>query len=221
MAKRIPIETINKVKSLRQQGWSLLEIKNATNLGYGTVFRYMRNVEMLPEFRSAWRGKRGGSIKRKLKKEAAAKIEAKKTINSLTSKEKMIFLSAIYWGEGSKAEFGLSNTDPELIRIFVMGLQEVFNISPNRLRVSVRIFEDLNKEKCLKYWSAITGVPVYKFISVNVLQGKKRGKLQYGMCRVRVEKSGDLLKYITALKNEVVFNFAPIVQRIEQASPKG
>jgi len=48
---------------------------------------------------------------------------------------------------------------------------------------------------------------VEKFVSVNVLDGKKNGKLIYGMCRIRITKGADVLKYIKALKNRVVSLF--------------
>lgn len=207
MAKRISPEIIKRLKTLRQQGWSLPEIKKETNLGHGTVYRYLKDVEILPEFRAHWFSKRGGSIKRKKQAIELAKNKAKKNISSLSNKEKMIFIAALYWGEGTKSEFGLSNTDPELIKIIVKGLTEVFNIPQEDFRVSVRIYEDLDKKKCLKFWSDITGIPVKDFVNVNILQGKKQGKLPYGMCRVRVRKSANLLKYIIAIKNEVINYF--------------
>jgi restriction system protein len=43
-----------------------------------------------------------------------------------------------------------------------------------------------------------------KFVNVNVLRGKKKGKLKYGMCRVRILKGGDMLKYMRALNNRIV-----------------
>lgn len=136
-------------------------------------------------------------------KEKLAEEKAKKTILSLSEKEKIIFLTALYWGEGSKSDFNLMNTDADLIRVFIQGLQEIFNISKDRLRISIRIYEDLDKQKCLEYWSKITGVPAEKFVSIDILKGKKKGKLLYGMCRVRILKGGDMLKYIKALKNRI------------------
>ncbi len=92
--------------------------------------------------------------------------------------EKLLFLSALYWAEGSKKDFGLSNTDPELIKIFVEGLRKVFKIDNKRFRISIRIYEDLDSEKSLAFWSKITGVAKKDFVSVNTLRGKKNGKLQ-------------------------------------------
>lgn len=207
MSKLIPQEAILKIKELRKQGYSLGEIKKVTGVGYGTVWRYIENVEILPEFRTRWLEKKKSSTNRRNKALEQVKLKAQETISSLSLKEKAIFISALYWGEGSKADFGLSNTDPNLITVFVKGLKEVFGIPVEDLKVSIRIYEDLDKQDCLEFWSKITGVPVNKFISIITLKGRKKGKLQYGMCRVRVTKGGDLLKYVTAIKNEVVTKF--------------
>lgn len=204
MPKLIPKEIIKQIKLLRQKGYSLPEIKKVVNVGHGSVFRYIQGVEILPEYRKIWHSKRGGSFKRMKLAEKKAEEKADEYIVRLSEKEKLIFLSALYWGEGSKGDFGLTNSDPDLIKVFVLGLKEVFKISTDRLRISIRIYRDLDKDKCLKFWSKITEVPVSKFVSVNVLDGKKNGKLLYGMCRVRVTKGADVLKYIRALKNRVV-----------------
>ena len=203
MPKLLSKEKIKKIKLLRQKGYSLPEIYKEVKVGYGTVFRYIQDIKILPEYRKIWHEKQGGSVKRMKIREQQAEKKAFETIPSLSNKEKMIFLSALYWGEGGKADFNLMNTDPELIKVFIQGLKEVFNISPDRLRVSIRIYEDLDRNKCLKFWSEITKVPIDKFVNVNVLQGRKKGKLEYGMCRVRMLKGGDMLKYMKALNRRI------------------
>lgn len=132
-----------------------------------------------------------------------AQDQARKTITSLTKKEKIIFLSALYWGEGGKTDFNFINSDPNLIKVYIEGLQNVFGVTKDKLKVSIRIYEDLDKEKCLEYWSFVTGVPINKFVNVNILKGKKIGKLSYGMCRIRITKGGDMLKYIKAVYGRV------------------
>lgn len=211
MAPRLTFETISRIKELRQKGWSLPEIQREVSVGYGTIHRYIVGVNILPEYESLWKSKRLSSVARKKKAENDASEKAKTALKSLSNKEKMLLLSALYWAEGSKRDFGLSNSDPNLIKVFIKGLTEIFGINKDDMRVSIRIFEDMDKQKCLAFWSEITGVHVEKFVNVNVLEGKKKGKLPYGMCRVRVIKGGDMLKYITALKNRVIelFDLSP------------
>jgi hypothetical protein len=61
----------------------------------------------------------------------------------------------------------------------------------------------MDEEMCLDFWSSVTGVSKDKFVNVDILEGKKKGKLKYGMCRIRVTKGGNLLKYIQAIQNRV------------------
>jgi len=204
MPKLLSKETIGKIKLLRQRGYSLPEIKCEVKASHGSIFRHIQGVKILPEYWKEWHGKQGGSIKRMKIREQIAEKKAKNSIYSLSDKEKMIFLTVLYWGEGSKSDFNLMNTDADLIKIFIKGLREVFNIAKDRFRISIRIYEDLDKQECLKYWSKITGVPAEKFINVDVLHGNKKGKLPYGMCRVRILKGGDMLKYIKALRKQII-----------------
>ena len=210
--KKVNLDELHKIKLLRSQGYSIIEIASKLKRPKTTIFRHIHGVRILPEFLKNWAGKRGGSRKRKVLKEQRSLEEARKLIRELSYKEKFILLSALYWGEGSKGDFGLSNTDPNLIRVFISCLKDVLNIDKAKLRVSVRIYEDLDKEKCLNFWSKVTGVQKDNFVNVNILAGKKKGKLEYGMCRVRVLKGGDFLKKIASINKVVTDLIVPIAQ---------
>ena len=201
--KKVNPDEIREIKLLRSQGYSIIEISNKLNRPKTTIFRYIKGIEILPEFLKNWAGKRGGSKKRKVLKESESLREARSLIPDLTYREKLILLSALYWGEGSKGDFGLSNTDPNLIKVFIGCLEDLFKIDKTKLRVSIRTYEDLDREKCLNFWAEITGVKKENFVNVNILKGKKKGKLEYGMCRVRVAKGGDLLKKVLAINSLV------------------
>ena len=197
-------EVVKRMQLLRSQGHSLPEISSIVQIPKTTVLSYIRNVVILPEYLSSWAGKRGGSRKKRLIQERQALENGKEIVGIPSKKEKTLFLSALYWAEGSKRDFGLSNTDPELIKLFINGLREVYGITDEQLRISVRIYEDLDREKCLDFWSNIVGIDKNKFVSVNVIAGKKKGKLLYGMCRVRVAKGALLLKQIIGINKAMV-----------------
>ncbi len=201
---KITKEIIKEIKNLRECGHSINEISKKLFISKTTVASYSKNISILPEYISLWKSKQITSIKRKEKKEKEAYKEASKLIRELSNKEKMLFLAALYWAEGSKKDFGLSNTDPNLIRTYISFLRDVYSIDKDQLKISIRIYEDLDKNKCLDFWSNIVGIPKERFINVNILSGKKKGKLAYGMCRVRVTKGGDFLKKIKAINNIVV-----------------
>lgn len=188
VGKRISPEKINLMKKLRSEGWSLPEIHKEVGCGYGSVFRYIKDTQVSPFFIDKWRGKWGGSVKRKEEREKMAYEKAKKEVSNLSKKEKLLFMTALYWAKGGKKDFNFTNSDPKMIKIFVDGLKEILKVDQNDTRASIRIYEDLDRNKCLNYWSKITKIPVDKFVSIDVLKGKKSGKLTYGLCRIRIKK---------------------------------
>lgn len=204
MPKLISSEIISNIIQLRKRGFSLTELKSKfPNVGYGTIFRYIKDVDILPEFKALWLSKRNGSVRRMNKNLQVAEEKAKNILENLSDKEKLLFLAGIYWAEGSKAELCFTNTDPEMVKLYVKGLTNYLGISKDRIKPSIRIFEDLNARKCLNYWSKTTGIPKSQFKGITVLSGKKVGKHEYGMCRIRVEKGGDMLKCLVALRKRV------------------
>ncbi len=189
---------------MRRKGYSFPEISNKLSVAKTTVYRYTSKIRVLPKFKISLLEKRGGSKKLKILKEKNALVEGKKLVASLSIKEKLLILSALYWAEGSKKDFGLSNTDPGIIKVFVAILRNVLLVKEDRFRVSIRIYEDLDQKKCLSYWSKIVGIPKEKFVSINILKGTKKGKLEFGMCRIRILKGGDLLKKLYGINKSVL-----------------
>jgi hypothetical protein len=92
-----------------------------------------------------------------------------------------------YWGEGTKKDFGVINSDPMLIQSIVLSLMEL-GICSERLSLSLRLHSDVSIEESKNYWSKITGLPDTAINRIEVIEGKKKGKLKYGMCRIRVKK---------------------------------
>ncbi|MBI3887689.1 hypothetical protein HY310_01320 [Candidatus Microgenomates bacterium] len=144
-----------------------------------------------------------------LKQEKAKKF-AEDFIKNINFREKFITLAILYWGEGNKKDFSLSNTDPKLIRLFVSLLREVFKVGNDRIRGGIRIYQDLNKEECLEFWSKLIELPRESFTGIQVLEGKKVGKLKYGMCKIRLLKGEGELKQLKGLYNAIGDLFAPI-----------
>lgn len=189
---------------MRSYGWSLPELAKEFKVGHATVWRHVQGIQILPKYQEIWKNKRRSSVKRMIQAEKLALNKAKKTIRSLSDKEKELVLACLYWGEGGKKDFNLTNTDPELINVFIKGLQRLYGIPVSKIKVNLRLYEDLDRDVCVDYWSKMVGIPKQNILGVNVLNGKKTGKLKYGMCRLRIEKGGDMLKYLSALRTRIV-----------------
>ena len=121
-------------------------------------------------------------------------------------KESPLFFSGImlYWGEGDKVfkngHVRLSNTDPELLFVFVRFLLEICNIPLNKVRGNILLYPDLVPEVCLKFWSKNTCIPRENFCKPTVIQGRHKTKrLEYGVCIAYVNSKylkAKLLKWI-------------------------
>lgn len=213
-------QEIKEIKRLRTIGYSIPEIVKVVGRGKSTVFRYVQNVDVLPEFILVLKSKQGGSITRSKNDWNDAKKKAEMLISGITQREKLIALSCLYWGEGNKKEFNFINSNPFMVRVFVECLS-IVGIEKNTLKFSIRIYEDISKNKVLSFWSNVLEIPKSQIGSIDVLKGKKKGKLPNGMCRVRATKGGKSLKLVRSmidlLKSEIIP--AAVVQWIEQDTP--
>jgi hypothetical protein len=193
---------ISKISYLRKRGHSLPEIRRLTGHSNSTVFKYIQGVEILPRFQEVWKNKRKSSVFRCQKDWEKARAEARQLIKDVNKEGRILLAVGLYWAEGAKLDFSFTNTDPRMIRVFVECLK-TFGIQSERLRIHIRVFEDLEIRKATKFWAKVVGVPEKYVVSVNVLNGKKKGKLQYGMCRLRVLKGGYMLKLVNGLVDVV------------------
>lgn len=193
--QKIPEQEIKTIVRLRETGHTLPEIRKIIPRGNGTIFKYIKNVTILPAYKETWEAKRGGSKALSIKNWTEAQQKANVIIPHINAKEKIIIAACLYWGEGTKGDFSLSNTDPILIKTFVTCLKEI-GVTNKDLRITIRTYEDLDREKVIAHWAKIVGIPKKQILGINVLKGKKHGKLQYGMCRVRVTKGARYLKLL-------------------------
>lgn len=193
-------EKIWKLKDLRRKGYSITELARELLMSKANVWHHVQGIKLTPQRLKILRSKQGGSKNKSLLEWQKAKNHAQKLITSLNSTEKILIAAALYWGEGSKRDCGLSNTDPALIKTFINCLREL-GVKKENLSVGLRLYEDLDKKAAINFWSKLIGISPGKIKSINVLKGKKKGKLKYGMCRLRIIKGGYILKLFSCLRS--------------------
>jgi hypothetical protein len=193
---------VGRIIYLREHGHSLPEIQRLTRHGQGTIFRYIKDVKILPRFQDFWRNKQRSSVARMIEARSVAAKQAKSIVGKLTKKEKILIATCLYWAEGAKRDFSLSNTDPVLIKTFAECIKEL-GVGKESFSLNLRVFEDLNKGKARDYWSRLVGIPKDKIVYIDIRKGRKNGKLPYGMCRLRVVKGGFFLKLFSAIVKEI------------------
>ncbi len=97
----------------------------------------------------------------------------------------------LYWGEGTKANknsIRLGNTDPALIRTFILFLMKCFNANESRFHFGLQIFSDIDPREALRYWIKELHVDRSQFQKVVVTPsrgaGTYRKKMKYGVLTV-------------------------------------
>ena len=204
------------IKELRAGGHTLSEIKKLLNVPKTTVYKYIKNVEIKDENRDDFAKKRIGSRYSSLKKWSAARKKADQIMNPVKSLLDPIVLACLYWGEGNKKELSLINSDPGLVKIFIDCLFSI-GVEMKDLKITLRVYEDKNIQKIKDFWANYLHVPLSLINNVNILVGKKDGKLKFGMCRIRVKKGGAYFKLIMSMIDFLRLHYqAAVVQWIAQ-----
>ncbi|MHB1163213.1 MAG: hypothetical protein ACYCZZ_01655 [Minisyncoccota bacterium] len=170
---------------LRIQGKSIPEISRETGTPITTVQRHIKNVRVPPEFQTLLREKQGGSKERAKGLRSNIAMDVEKLLGEISRRDYLFLLIGLYWGEGTKKDFSVINSDPFLIQTLIHCLK-VLNIPESRLSLSLRVHTEISIPEAKAYWAQTTGLPKHLIERVEVIEGKKKGKLPHGMCRVRV-----------------------------------
>ena len=133
------------------------------------------------------RGEHLGRVYEAGKKEAVIEFEK--------LKYHPLFIAGVmaYWGEGDKvSRFGarIANTDPAMIRLFVIFLRDVCQIKLDKIRAGILVYPDLNEKLCREFWIERSGLKDSNFMRSTVIQGRhKTRRVGYGICNVGISSS--------------------------------
>ncbi len=205
--------------SLRGTGKSIGEISVILGRSRATISKYVRGIPVLPEFQKEWLSKRGGNTLRAKERKNKASSQANHMVTKISEKESLLIATCLYWGEGNKKDFGFTNSDPLMVATLISCLTDL-GLDKERLKISIRVYDDVDIRLAKAHWAKIVGIQENKILSVNILRGKKRGKLPFGMCRIRITKGNDYFNLLMATVELISKKLAPIAQRTELQTPK-
>lgn len=188
MYRKLSDEQHKHLIRLRKNGKSIPEISRETRTPITTVQRHIKGVQVPIEFQTILREKQGGSKDRARGLRLNIATDVKKRLGEMSRRDYLFLLIGLYWGEGTKKDFTVINSDPLLLQTFIYCLKTL-NILNDRLSISLRVHTEISVSEAKAYWARTTGLPQKLIGRVEVIEGKKKGKLPHGMCRVRV-KSG-------------------------------
>lgn len=122
-------------------------------------------------------------------------VETKKIIKDFSLIE--IIGLILWWCEGTKSRkdkrwknsytypIEITNTDPEIVKLFLKLICNIYGVNRNDIRVQIQIHEGDTLGELENYWSGITGIPKNQFQKTIIRkQGKKIGKTT-GTCKIR------------------------------------
>lgn len=215
--KQLALELRNKGKSYGEIS-SLLGVSKST-LSYWLHSVKLTNNQMLALLEKQQKGRIKGAQKRKdwrITREQLILAKASKEISKISRRELWLLGTIAYWCEGSKQKNNnvsgrvvFANSDSFLIKLFVKWVQEVCQVSKDRLIYTLYIHETGNLETSLKHWSKTLGVNRDNFAKTilkknNVSTNRKYdNSLYFGLLRVTVRNSTDLNRQIRGWINGV------------------
>lgn len=189
---------------LRRKCKSYSQISEVLKVPKSTLATWFKDQEWSREIRDRLGAEQSLAYPKKLKaiiksnKERWAKKHqeyrdlGEKDFNNLKSDPLFLAGVMLYWGEGDKSSkysrLKLSNTDPNMIRIFYLFLKKTIKISPERIFIWLLLYPDLNDDMQKIFWSRATGIPLLQFKKSIYIKGRHPTKrLSYGVCNIYVQ----------------------------------
>lgn len=182
-------EQKEKARMLRLRGFSIPEIERELNIPRATVWRFVKdcNLSSFAKERIALRRGRNKELALK-RREDANKFVEKLFKKEFSRREKLLLLFGLYWGEGTKKELALINSDPAMIKTFIYLLSEL-GVVKNRIKISIRLHDGQNVEMAKTFWLKYLNLDESSLVGVYIIPTGRKTKLYHGMCRVAVAKS--------------------------------
>ncbi len=174
---------IKRVKNLYYRDkLSMKEIAGSLNVSIDAIVYFMRKHGLK---------RRNFSEINKLRFDKAKPSFRKKRLDSARKKELKAIGSMLYWGEGYKSEkssyVDFSNSDPQMIKMFLKYLRGVYRVDENKFRVLLYCYSNQNVGSLIDYWSELTGISKKQFTKPYVKNNFSQSgrKMEYGMVHIR------------------------------------
>lgn len=180
-------EDIESARKLRQkEGYSFAHLQRLTGIPATTIRNWCRDDYI---------GTRWDTLlKTNERKRQAIKTLEKEIFASGVKLDKLnakLFASLIYWCEGSKYpatnKVYLTNSDPELLRSFILLLRKGFDLDESKFRLHLQLHTTHSIPDMIDFWSRLLSVPISQFIKPTITKpnGGKHRREYFGTCTVR------------------------------------
>lgn len=219
----------NRAILLRKNGLSYTEILESVPVAKSTLSLWLRSVSLSKRQKQRLSVKRiaaarRGSLSRKKKREQGTlkiKQSAISEVGHINRRDLWLMGIMLHWAEGSKPKHlypsvGVifSNSDERMIKIYLLWLEKILNISIREIKTSIYIHETCKRNivEVKNHWAKATGLPLRKFDKIyfkrNILSPRKKyfNQEYFGLLRVKVLKSTNLNRKISGWIEGVCLN---------------
>ncbi len=180
-------EEIEKAIELRKsQGYSFAHLQRVTGIPATTIRNWCVDEYIGTRWDTLLR-----SNERKRQELRVSEIATLDTIKNIEVENAKILAAIIYGCEGSKYpatnKLELTNSDPNLLKVFIKLLRKSFILDEAKLRVHLQI-HDIHDFKSVKsFWSDLLDIPKKQFIkpTITKVRGGKHRRIYHGTCSIR------------------------------------
>lgn len=192
------------VRGFRRQGLSYREIRQKTpfTISKSTLSHWCKDIELAAKQKDrldsllrdgSYRGRLLGSKTnqtRRIKEVAEIKEKAIQQVVFMTENEFWLSGLMLYWAEGNKRHsVGVSNSDPELIRLMMKWFRSICKVRDERFKIHLNIHSGQDDIQIKKFWSAIIEIPVSQFGKSYIKEegtGHRKNILYNGTIKIQV-----------------------------------
>lgn len=128
-----------------------------------------------------------------------------------------------FWGEGMKLQkdgVRLGNSDPYLVLRFRDFLENICGVSREKLKYSLQLFGDVDKEKAIMFWCDILLIKPEKLGKVSIVKLRGKGtygkKNEFGVLQIACHNSKLKLVIDRLIENLKTRHNAVVAQMVEQ-----
>ena len=223
-------------KRFRLLGKSYGEISAVLGISKSTIHQWLSGLEIPKTARNRIQQRVYGKlikglIKRNKRQTAIAITRARRTqtlaskkILAINSRELLIAGAVLYWAEGYKRlvikngrevtyhVVSLTNSDSDLVKLFLRFLKEYCEIPNHKIKANLRLFEHQIENELLNYWHKETGIPMINFTktyygkSISSKNKRPYNRLPHGVIQIRVGSTSlfhQIIGYIEGLRKLV------------------
>lgn len=198
-------------QELRRLGLSYSEIADVIPVAKGTLSGWCRGIQLTPEQQARLAAKRPRlDAYRRLGRQRHLAAEARKQAVRETARDEARALLhdpfwvagvVAYWSEGAKRSNRLqfSNSDPDLIVLFLDWAGAYLGLRSDRFRISLHLHSGQDEDERKAYWSRISHLPIGQFRKTYVKPegtGHRKNRLYNGTATVVVARSSTLLQRV-------------------------